>query len=219
MSVNPPLVGTFPQAYPGESFILTEDNVQLRVRTVRGSPPFRVECRRGTIFLSVLRAVFVESQTRFSFAMPLVLLQNIRAKLKCIGRPFVEGIVDPVPNQGLSGRAKFKLIWRSTRAFHRFLQNFHEYVDCAKMRNDSVELFSSSHSTNVHMCYAPSPAGRRHSGQQVLVTTTTYSHPSVMSPPARQSFLYCVFFMCFTFITGEYILLLTLGDPLLQRLM
>ncbi|XP_027450404.2 postacrosomal sheath WW domain-binding protein isoform X1 [Zalophus californianus] len=100
----------------GESVLTQCQDVELSfLQQPEGSSLFS-GTKRGTLFLTSYRVIFVTSHTvndsMFSFMMPFHLMSNCTIEQPVFTSNFIKGIIQAAPDGGWEGQATFKLAFR-----------------------------------------------------------------------------------------------------------
>ncbi|TSL04201.1 WW domain-binding protein 2 [Bagarius yarrelli] len=98
-----------------ESVLMSYENVELTFSDADGLPDLFRKSRKGSIFLTPYRVIFVTKgkEALQSFMMPFYLIKGCEVKQPVLGANYVKGTVNAVPGGGWEGSATFKLIFVS----------------------------------------------------------------------------------------------------------
>nr|XP_004650678.2 postacrosomal sheath WW domain-binding protein [Jaculus jaculus] len=100
----------------GESLLKQCSDVELSFpQAPQGSDLFR-GTKRGTLFLTSYRVIFVTSRSvndpMSSFMMPFNLMNNCAVEQPIFGANYIKGTIDAAPDGGWEGQAAFKLVFK-----------------------------------------------------------------------------------------------------------
>uniref|UniRef100_A0A0P6J8P6 Postacrosomal sheath WW domain-binding protein n=2 Tax=Heterocephalus glaber TaxID=10181 RepID=A0A0P6J8P6_HETGA len=106
----------------GESLLKQCSDVELSFpQQPEGSNLF-VGTKRGTLFLTSYRVIFVRaysvSDPMMSFTMPFNLMKNCAVEQPVFGANYITGTIQAAPDGGWEGQATFKLVFRKGGAIH-----------------------------------------------------------------------------------------------------
>ncbi|KAL1767576.1 postacrosomal sheath WW domain-binding protein [Sigmodon hispidus] len=100
----------------GESFLKKCLGVDLSFPQPPPGSSFFNGTKRGTLFLTSFRVVFVTSHSdtdpMLSFMMPFHLMKNCTVEQPVFGANYIQGTVQAAPDGGWEGSATFKLVFR-----------------------------------------------------------------------------------------------------------
>eukprot|EP01028_Stygiella_incarcerata_P014428 TRINITY_DN957_c0_g1_i2.p1 TRINITY_DN957_c0_g1~~TRINITY_DN957_c0_g1_i2.p1 ORF type:complete len:241 (-),score=22.80 TRINITY_DN957_c0_g1_i2:223-945(-) len=161
MALNTPLLGRYPATLPSEHFVVIVHSASLVFRTEAGvRPPYYTRCKRGQLFLSSWRIVFVDASQSFSISIPLSHIQNCTIKRPLFGKKFLQGSVNPVERIGLGVPTQFNL-FIPCKDFGLFTDALRPLVAAARGLDGGIEMEKYFYCGHQYPCprYSGHPMG------------------------------------------------------------
>ncbi|XP_036617552.1 LOW QUALITY PROTEIN: postacrosomal sheath WW domain-binding protein [Trichosurus vulpecula] len=102
---------------PGESILMRYEDVELSFSNMSDSSNLFRSSRKGQLYLTQYRVIFVASRRAkdalMSFMMPFNLMSNYTVEQPAFGSNYLKGTISAAPNGGWEGQGTFKLTFRS----------------------------------------------------------------------------------------------------------
>ncbi|KAM4883345.1 postacrosomal sheath WW domain-binding protein [Thomomys bottae] len=106
----------------GESILKQCSDVELSFPHAPQGSSFFNGTKRGTLFLTSFRVIFVTSHSvsdpLLSFMMPFDLMKNCTIEQPVFGANYIQGTIQAAPDGGWENQATFKLVFRKGGAIH-----------------------------------------------------------------------------------------------------